>query len=454
MPQSSDPVASDPALNAKIARRLLSSGVATPFLAISRDALRANLSRWNRHLPAVAPFYAVKANADPLVLRELFRAGANADVASAYEVALCRALGLDGKRMILSNPRKDRDTILMLKEVRTWATTVDSEDEIEKLIEENIPGEGYNPVLFVRIKVPTRGVKQDLSTKFGIRVVPPEFEPRASGPSPSVTLDEVQAVFQKAQQAGFSQFGLAFHVGTQCTDPGIYGSALTVCRAVARSLKKVGIAVEWIDIGGGFADARVLAEKPTEPATTHDQLLKEVGGFAREMGQEGFRLLGEPGRYMVADTGFLATRVIYDRNTDLTGRRIQIDDGVYRTLSGHIHDDRQFEFRALRMEAAQPFLNYTTRFAIWGCSCDSFDKVADEALLPVDLRVGDYLLSDCLGAYSTSFGSNTNGFQPASVVLYWEEFDELRWELSPLADQNSILLKQIDTWSRNSGEGR
>src|SRR4051794_11755626 len=93
------------------ARQLLAGGITTPFLAVSRDVLRANLARWHRHLPSVHPHYAVKANIDPLVLSELFAGGAAADVASAFEIDVCRALGLRGDRMVLSHPRKDPDTI-------------------------------------------------------------------------------------------------------------------------------------------------------------------------------------------------------------------------------------------------------------------------------------------------------------------------------------------------------
>src|SRR5262249_23703030 len=144
--------------------------------------------------------------------------------------------------------------------------------------------------------------------------------------------------------------------------------------------------------------------------------------------------------------------VIYDRSTDVTGRRVQIDDGVYRTLSGRINDDREFHFHAFRADpTALPFLGITSRFTVWGCSCDSFDKVADDLLLPVDLSVGDYLWSECVGAYSTSFGSNTNGFQPAAVVVHWEEKGEPRWEVSPLADQNALVLAHLRRWSGRTG---
>ncbi|MBX9583746.1 MAG: hypothetical protein K2X87_25875 [Gemmataceae bacterium] len=83
--------------------------------------------------PAGRPPYAVKANIDPLVLRELFAGGAAADVASAFEVDICRALGLGGDRMVLSHPRKDPDTVRAMAAARPWGTAVDSDEEVDKL---------------------------------------------------------------------------------------------------------------------------------------------------------------------------------------------------------------------------------------------------------------------------------------------------------------------------------
>lgn len=84
---------------------------------------------------------------------------------------------------------------------------------------------------------------------------------------------------------------------------------------------------------------------------------------------------------------------------------------------------------------------------VWGCSCDSFDRVADAAAIPADIAVGDALLVECLGAYSTSFGSHTNGFAPAAVVLYHYEGDRLHATLSPLAEQVSLLVQHTTAWA-------
>lgn len=434
----------------EIARGLLAGGVGTPFLAVSRDALRASLARWHRHLPDVCPHYAVKANVDPLVLRELFAGGAAADVASAFEMDVCRVLGLGGDRMILSHPRKDLDTIRAMSVVRPWGTAVDSEEEVDKLAAAGVPGGGYDPVLFVRVKVPTRGVVQDLNSKFGVRVLAPAID----GGRPKLQLAEARSVFRRAAAAGFSRFGLSFHVGTQCTDPGVYLTATRVAQGVADALRADGVAVGWVDIGGGFADRRVAtAASPPGETDPHDRLLVGVAASCRELRAGGMTLIAEPGRYLVADAGFLVTRVVYDRATAVTGQRVQIDDGVYRTLSAVVHDERRFEFQAFRAGPdPRPFAPAAARFTLWGCSCDSFDKVADEALLPADLGVGDCLLSECVGAYSTSFGSNTNGFAPAPVVLYWRDGPDLRWEVSPLARQNDVLLGHIRRWADGRAE--
>jgi len=418
-------------------------GGMSPVLLMDRAALRGQMARWQRLLPMAAPYYAVKANIDPVVLRELFAAGANADVASAFEIDVCRAVGVPGERMVLSNPRKDRDTILSMKEVRAFATAVDSEEEIDKLAAAGIPGGGYDPVLFVRIKVPTKGVTQDLSSKFGVRVLPKGTDPTASS-LPSVQIDAVRSIVRHALAAGFSRLGLSFHVGTQCANPAIYTSALEVCRAVIETLGQDGKQIGWLDMGGGFADGDTLAANGTDA----EALLAAIRPAAERFTARGMRILAEPGRYLVADAGTLVCRVSYERDTDATGRRIQIDDGIYRTLSGRIHDDKSYRFRPLRT-TGDPFQTTTSPFVVWGCSCDSFDKVADSVTLPADVKVGDYLLADGLGAYSTSFGSNTNGFQPAPLVLYHEEAGELRFEVSPMAEQNAVVLAHIRRWAND-----
>lgn len=430
-----------------VAVELLSWDItSTPSLFIDRSILQTNLALWQTQLPSVQPFYAMKANNDPLVLQELFSNGANADVASAYEIDVARALGLTGDRMILSNPRKDLATIRTMKAARIWATTVDSPAEIDKLVQEGIPTGDYNPVLFFRIKVPTEGVTQDLNSKFGVRVLPKTTTIATDRADLTFKLDDLRAMLRKAHQAGFSRLGLAFHVGTQCTNPQVYEFAMAMAQHLAELFRSERLPVNHLDIGGGFPDERIAVQKnPLAIGDPRAELLRAVGRAAGRAIAAGFQVIAEPGRYLVADAGFLVTRVTYVHSTDSA---IQIDDGIYRTLSGRIHDDRDYQFHAVCADGKRPPVSgAVSPTTVWGCSCDSFDKVSDEALIPRDVEVGDYLLVEGLGAYSTSFGSNTNGFAPATVVVYHYDGDQLQSKVSPLAEQNELLVRHLENWA-------
>src|SRR6266481_4276115 len=60
----------------------------TPVVVIDHDAIRANYAAFKRHLPKVQGYYAVKANAEPAIIRSLYKAGASFDVASLPEFML------------------------------------------------------------------------------------------------------------------------------------------------------------------------------------------------------------------------------------------------------------------------------------------------------------------------------------------------------------------------------
>ncbi len=421
------------------------SHTGSPLLLMDREVIADRIQQWRRWLPSVLPYYAVKANCDPLVLHEVFSHGVNADVASAYEIRICEAVGLAGDRMILSNPRKDRDTIRAAVDSKISAIVVDSEEEIQRMAAEFTPNDLYNPLLIVRIKVPTRGVSTDLSSKFGIRVLPANLDP-FTRPLPTVDTTGVARILDAAKKSEFRRFGLSTHVGTQCTNPANYITALEVFEKVLHQLADRELDLRLVDIGGGFADSRVLAQSGSEIP----MLLGRIGAAVRRWQGPDVQFIAEPGRYIVADAGTLMTQVIYEQNTNVTGRRIQIDDGIYRTLSGRIHDEKAFQFAALRTSNSS-FAAAGTNMVVWGCSCDSFDQVSEQMILPADLRTGDYLLADILGAYSTSFGSNTNGFQPAPIVAFSRDQGNYTFRLSPMSQQNTILLTAIRKWCEETG---
>lgn len=113
----------------------------------SQSALR-RLDMWNKFLPSVGIFYAVKSGPDPMVLRHLLARGLSFDCASMQEIQLMLGLGCTPDRILFAHPAKDRSHILFAKEKGVKTMTFDCVEEAEKVKEVYPEGE-----LILRIDV-------------------------------------------------------------------------------------------------------------------------------------------------------------------------------------------------------------------------------------------------------------------------------------------------------------
>ena len=99
----------------------------TPVVVIDHDQIRKNYAEFKKHLPKVQAYYAVKANAEPAIVRTLYKAGASFDVASLPEFMLVyeNIKRLPAKqqqdfiwdKIIYANPTKPKDTLKALAQV-------------------------------------------------------------------------------------------------------------------------------------------------------------------------------------------------------------------------------------------------------------------------------------------------------------------------------------------------
>ena len=98
----------------------------TPLLVIDHDELRKNFQTFRKYLPRVQPYFAVKAGADPAVVRTLFKEGASFDVASMpeFEMVYENVKRMAPKKrqqwiwdkIIYANPIKANETLQVLEE--------------------------------------------------------------------------------------------------------------------------------------------------------------------------------------------------------------------------------------------------------------------------------------------------------------------------------------------------
>src|SRR6267142_109440 len=114
----------------------------TPIVVIDHDLIRKNYAEFKKHLPKVQAYYAVKANAEPAIVRTLYKAGASFDVASLPEFMLVyeNIKRLPAKqqqdfiwdKIIYANPTKPKDTLKALDRYK-HLVTYDNFGELKKI---------------------------------------------------------------------------------------------------------------------------------------------------------------------------------------------------------------------------------------------------------------------------------------------------------------------------------
>src|ERR1700690_1876089 len=104
----------------------------TPLVVIDHDIIRKNYTSFKKHLPKVQCYFAVKANAEPAIVRTLYRAGGSFDVASLPEFMLVyenikklparQQQNFIWDKIIYANPTKPKETLLALDKYKPLVT--------------------------------------------------------------------------------------------------------------------------------------------------------------------------------------------------------------------------------------------------------------------------------------------------------------------------------------------
>jgi ornithine decarboxylase len=369
--------------------RKLAKERGTPLFVVDHDVLRKNYASFRRGLPRVQAYYAVKANSDPAIVRTLYEAGASFDVASLPEFMLVHDCIEDmpepqrqawiWDKIIYANPIKAVATLQALDRYKPLVT-YDNLEEVAK-IARHAPNAG----LVLRLKVPNTGAMVELSSKFGA--------------APGEAVDLILA----ARDRGLGVEGLSFHVGSQTTNVENYVQALSLAASVFQEAKDRGYdRMNLLDIGGGFPAPYDATVRPfRELARILNRELDRL--FAKDI-----QILAEPGRFLVATAATAVSSIIGKAVRD--GKLCYyIDDGVYHTFSGVIFDHCHYHFGAFKQGTKQVC-------SVFGPTCDALDVVSMTEELPGNLRLGDLLYSENIGAYSSASSTWFNGFAPAKIV--------------------------------------
>jgi len=320
--------------------------------------------------------YAIKTNPDEEVIKQIYASGVKQfDVASLYEIELVHKL-FPGAKMYYMHSVKNRDSIsIAYNKYGIRDFSLDSFDELEKII--SATGNASDLNLYVRLAIANTYAELDLSGKFGIQ------------PGKAI------ALLQKARESA-DKLGICFHVGSQCMHPNAYKSAIRVAGDV---IKRSRVRIDSLDIGGGFPSVY-----PGMTPPPLEDYMKEIHKEIKKLQLgENCKIMCEPGRALVAESGSVIVRV--DLRKD---QFLYINDGTYGSLFDAGKLGFIFPVKLVRPgNSVSPDLQ---PFSFYGPTCDSMDFMKGPFYLPSDIREGDYIEIGQLGAYGNTLRTKFNGF--------------------------------------------
>ncbi len=380
----------------------IAAAVGTPVYVYSRADLLGRARTFLEAARAAAGdgalvCYAVKANANPALLRLLREAGLGADVTSGGELFLARHAGVAPERIIYSGVGKRAEEIEEALAAGIRAIHIESEMELAAVAAVAARLGRVAPV-GVRVNPNISAATHPYistglhSHKFGV--------PRARA---------VAILRAAAADPWLRPVGLAAHIGSQITDLDPFAQAARFLVSVADELADEGIRLEYLDCGGGLG----IDYQGAAPGLA--DWVHVIGPVIRAAGYE---LVVEPGRSIVGRAGALLTRVVYTKQQG--DKRFVIADAGMTDL-----------IRPTLYQAHHPIVPVAPAVGeevvdVVGPICETSDFLARDRALP-PLAAGDLLAVLHAGAYGFAMSSNYNGhLRPAEVLVEGDAFHVIR----------------------------
>jgi ornithine decarboxylase len=333
---------------------------------------------WKKHLPTVEPWYAVKCNPEPVLVRVLQSLGCSFDCASPAEMELVLSTGHSADRIIYAHPTKPISHLQAARRLGVRLMVFDNASELEK-IARHFP----EARLLIRLAAcDDTSALCPMSIKFGARP------------------DAARGLLERAQTLGLEVVGVHFHVGSGCTEAAAYRQALLTARRVFDEASELGMHFELLDIGGGYPGDEETAQ------VKFADIAKEVNALIPVLFPDT-RVIAEPGRFIAMQSASLVTKIVSKAELPNNKIRYHINDGLYGSFNCVIYDHAAL----LEPVVLGKKCNRRSRTCVmFGPTCDGFDRVLENSDALPELDEGDLILWPHMGAYTSAAATNFNGF--------------------------------------------
>jgi diaminopimelate decarboxylase len=374
----------------------------TPLFLYSMDYIRGRFKALEEAFAPANPLlaYSVKANGNLALLNRLAAVGSGADLVSGGELFRALRAGISPGKIVFAGVGKTDEELKAGLDARIYAFNVETTDELHRL--DSLAAE--------------RGTK----APFGVRINPdidaptPHEYTRTGHAAAKFGLPVPVAVglYRWAATRPHLQVrGIDVHIGSQIVDPAPFKRALRQVLEVVHLLKKDGIQLEYVDLGGGFGI-------PDESEGMDIGALSEA--LLPLLKSSGLRLILEPGRFLVGEAGILLTRVQALKRSG--GKVFVITDAGMTEL---LRPSHYGGFHAIEAVVEREDREETVVDVV-GPICETGDFLARDRSMPLP-QTGEILAVRNAGAYGFAMASNYNARpRPPEVMVDGDEVHLIR----------------------------
>ena len=366
----------------------------TPFYLYSHNAIINNYKKISRLLKGTNTViaYSVKANSNLSILKILEKIGAGADIVSIGELKRARMAGINAKKIVYSGVGKNKSEISAALDFNIQQFNVESLEELYTIAKiANQKSTSANIALRVNPDI-TAGGHPKISTgkktdKFGI------------------PLKEARKVYAIARDLkSINVIGVDIHIGSQILDIKPFKKAFNKIIQFTNELEIDGHNIQNIDLGGGIG-VNYLQKEDSNFVKEYANLIKEVYKKTNK------KIIIEPGRFLIANTGILVTKVLYRKITE-NKKFLIVDAGMNDFIRPALYDAKH---------KIKPINNgkkiNQDIYEVVGPICETADILVKNAFLDKNIKQNDYLFIDNVGAYGSVMSSNYNSKDIANEVL-------------------------------------
>lgn len=378
----------------------------TPLYVMDEEFLRNNCRKYYRSFKCDSRgnkvAYAGKAFLTLAMCNLINEEGLYLDVVSGGELYTAYKAGFPLDKVLFHGNNKTLEEIDMGVCLGVGTFVVDNLYEIEQL---NQKAKEQNRVQNIYLRI-TPGIEAhthdyiktgQIDSKFGFAPVGDNI---------------INAINRAIKLKNINLRGLHCHIGSQIFEIEPYEEAAEVMIELMKRIEdKTGYLIEELDLGGGFGIYYSKGDSPKETKEYCEAILNKVDNVCKKVGLKRPKLVIEPGRSIVGNTGLTLYTIGSIKNIPSIRKYVSVDGGMTDNIRPALYNAQYECIVANRM-----VYESKEKVTISGKCCESGDILLEGIKIPSVLS-GDLLAVMSTGAYGYSMANNYNKIPRPAVIM-------------------------------------